>query len=699
MRKLPELGDVGRELVEAMGITTEKFEIEAMRMFAGKCKSSPFSSEEIRKGKVFLNDWCVSWGYDPRKREGDVNQEVNIRLLQAFLHAAGDPEADALDGYAVGVSTGHNRRMPRTPAVFEAKKKWRLDYEPPEKVSEVWAKNYKTADDNKKALKEKVEEDLVSGRLVRMTYAQAKAIYGDRLLIGALGMVDEGQDRFRLIHDGTHVILVNNRIRPRDLVASPLIQDIAAEMAEIQDTKMSHISFVWDFKSAHRIVPVAKEDWGLQACTIDGKGMHQLNDEAEVLLNTVGTFGISSAGYWWGRLAAAIVRAMHYAAGHSRKAWLLLYADDGKLTMPLAMFRQLLPIVLALFEVLDVPVKWEKVKGGFEYQWIGYWSSLTNFTVGISEGRRRWVLEWLDQVLEEKEPSVDFDSGLGRLSFVCGATVYDKPFLAPLFSLAAATRRHYGRKVDMKRLPPFVKFILFHLRSRLTERASVNCKRGRPRASDVVERFRTDAKAEGDLVTVGGYQSFGADGKEIPKKDAKWFYLKLDRASAPWAFARGEPFRAIASLELLGTLLGLMLLIDEASSTDDHFACALSVGGITDNNGNRYAVTKMLTTKWPLLAFLAELSIQLEARGILIEVNWVPREQNAEADAITNGDFGWLAPENKVDTHMGRLPFKLLPELLAKGEGFYAGYEAVNLGAEPGMKDMRSLRVRAPWDT
>ena len=48
---------------------------------------------------------------------------------------------------------------------------------------------------------------------------------------------------------------------------------------------------------------------------------------------------------------------------------------------------------------------------------------------------------------------------------------------------------------------------------------------------------------------------------------------------------------------------------------------------------------------------------------------------------------------------MGRLPFKLLPELLAKGEGFYAGYEAVNLGAEPGMKNMKSLRVRAPWDT
>jgi len=45
---------------------------------------------------------------------------------------------------------------------------------------------------------------------------------------------------------------------------------------------------------------------------------------------------------------------------------LLLFADDGKLTMPLSMWRQLLPIMLALFVVLDIPVKWEKVKGGFQ---------------------------------------------------------------------------------------------------------------------------------------------------------------------------------------------------------------------------------------------------------------------------------------------------------------------------------------------
>ena len=84
-------------------------------------------------------------------------------------------------------------------------------------------------------------------------------------------------------------------------------------------------------------------------------------------------------------------------------------------------------------------------------------------------------------------------------------------------------------------------------------------------------------KAEGELVTVGGYQTFHADGTQIPHEEAKWFFMKLDRCSAPWAFARGEPFRAIASLELLGTMLGLMLLVDETFSSERYFACSLSL--------------------------------------------------------------------------------------------------------------------------
>ena len=47
---------------------------------------------------------------------------------------------------------------------------------------------------------------------------------------------------------------------------------------------------------------------------------------------------------------------------------------------------------------------------------------------------------------------------------------------------------------------------------------------------------------------------------------------------------------------------------------------------------------------------------------------------------------------------MTQLPFLILPELLAEGEGFYSVSETVNLGALPAPKDKRSLSVRDPWD-
>ena len=44
-------------------------------------------------------------------------------------------------------------------------------------------------------------------------------------------------------------------------------------------------------------------------------------------------------------------------------------------------------------------------------------------------------------------------------------------------------------------------------------------------------------------------------------------------------------------------------------------------------------VAKLLSTKWPLIAMPVKLSAQLEARQILFQMDWVPREQSAEADA------------------------------------------------------------------
>ena len=112
---------------------------------------------------------------------------------------------------------------------------------------------------------------------------------------------------------------------------------------------------------------VLREDWGRQACQVSGtaaeasksalsclaeearreyetkgakaaikpRARPKLEDLPESVLaetlwlNKAGTFGVASAGYWWGRAGACLIRLMHYLLGYDHAIWALLYSDDG----------------------------------------------------------------------------------------------------------------------------------------------------------------------------------------------------------------------------------------------------------------------------------------------------------------------------------------------------------------------------------
>ena len=77
----------------------------------------------------------------------------------------------------------------------------------------------------------------------------------------------------------------------------------------------------------------------------------------------------------------------------------------------------------------------------------------------------------------------------------------------------------------------------------------------RPPGADLGVAFRADAKAEGESVSIGGWDCRGG----VPPHRARWFAVSLTRRNAPWAFAKGEPFRTIASLELYATLVSFVI--------------------------------------------------------------------------------------------------------------------------------------------
>ena len=91
-----------------------------------------------------------------------------------------------------------------------------------------------------------------------------------------------------------------------------------------------------------------------------------------VWLNCVGTFGVGSAGYWWGRAGAAVVRLTHYLQGAAHAIYAMLYSDDGWLVGRTERLEIGLMLHLLILVTLGAPMAWHKLGGGIQSEWVGY---------------------------------------------------------------------------------------------------------------------------------------------------------------------------------------------------------------------------------------------------------------------------------------------------------------------------------------
>ena len=144
-----------------------------------------------------------------------------------------------------------------------------------------------------------MDEDVKAGTIIRMSEEEAKAKYGNRLAVAALGAVPKelGSERVRLIHDGSFSVDGNHRIRVRDRLRFPLIDDASAILEETRVMAMDsgsddRCSMLYDIKKAHKLIPVREEDWALQAFRLPGE-----RKSDGVFMHTRGTFGIASAAF------------------------------------------------------------------------------------------------------------------------------------------------------------------------------------------------------------------------------------------------------------------------------------------------------------------------------------------------------------------------------------------------------------------
>ena len=622
------------------------------KLAAGRYKESPFqdSMGELRER---LDKELKEMGFDPARKAEDRLTEVNFRRLKAMLEAVEDVDYDWLEEVAKeGVSLGVDETLPRVPRVFEEKVKWNLS-PAEEDFRDVFADNYRSAEENEEDIKRQVLEEVEKGTILMKDKLEVEKEYEGRLAVAALGAVPKelGSSVVRIVHDGSYSVDVNHRIKVRDRMRFPSVDDASGVLSHLEDQVSEQkggvrFSLLYDVSGAHKLLPVKKRDWGYQSFRLPGQ---EYKDK--VFLHTRGTFGVASAAYWWQRLAACWVRLGHIVAGLELGVLHLLFADDGWLTSCGRFFWRGLIFWLFFMDLCEIPISWKKVRGGTQVHWIGYQIDVREFRKGISEKKVQWIKDWVDKhSVSGGVLGRDLKSALGRFSFVAGALHHVRPFLGPLFAWSAVLPQGAFSK-----FPDAVRVLLEYVKDQAGREAMTKPLRLRRGCR---EAFRVDAKAEGEKIVIGGWEI--PEGNEQSK--ARWFSITLDRKSAPWAYVKGEPFRSIASLELTAVLVAVILFGERLVDTSCKNRLVLSAG--TDNVSNTYVLKHFMSCKYPLSIVVMELALQLKKFNLELDLGWIPRGQNTAADALTNDEFEGFDMSKRIEVNFEDIEFLVLPKLM-----------------------------------
>ncbi len=591
-----------------------------------------------------------------RERPGDVAQPVRIRLVQALLRAVGDPDSAGMSHFAAGVRLGVGVRLPRTPAVYARKTHWRLpeqaaaDYREEPSTESIWLDNYRSAKSSLAAIEVQLEDHHLRGLADRVPESEAELRYPG-IRVASLGAVEKlgSPGDVRIVMDGSRGVHVNTAIRVRDQDRCPTSADVKRLQRE-QDATRRGLGLAVDIHEAHRLPRVHRDDWRFQAC--------QARPGGPVYVYRVGVFGIASIAYWWSRLGGAAIRLLLYLADGDMELWAMLMADDIKFEATGPHPRRCLLWALLCLTVLGFPLAWRKIHGGDVLRWIGYEVDIAGLRLGITEARAQWAVTWCLRVVRDGQCRIDdFRAALGRLGFIAGALEFERPFLAPLYTfLAQATGD--GPRV----LPLYVTTVLVHLASRFAARRLYP---SAVRRIKTMEAFRVDAHADGNEVGVGGWLPARNAQGVLDTTISSWFSVSLTRDDAPWAFSRGEPFRTIAALEALGVLLAVVAFTNDVADNQD---VALLIPGVTDNRGNAYVLDRLMSTRFPLCAVVMELAAQLERKNARIALDWCPRELNAEADSLANGDTSLFSADRRITLDVATMDWLVLNDLMRHGE-------------------------------
>ena len=306
------------------------------------------------------------------------------------MKEAGDGDCEFLEEAKAGLPLGVKSQMPRTPAAFEKQTEWSLVDDPTEEC-ELARSNYPSAAEHEGHLRSHLEAEVKEGLVEKLEVEEFERRFGPDRTVAALAVLveDEETGKKRVIHDASHGVRVNHRIRCQDKLRMPGGREKRCLLEKFEKAKDVVFSLIGDFEKAHRRFKYCSREHGYLACKVS-------DSDPYVYVNKIGTFGVSSTPYWWSRLSGALLRLVHYLLGPEVPIEMLLYADDLE-TMGLGKEgRKGLVLAYVLMAAMRAPFKWKKQRGGLQTEWIGLFTDYSRYALGLSERRASWLVSWME---------------------------------------------------------------------------------------------------------------------------------------------------------------------------------------------------------------------------------------------------------------------------------------------------------------
>ena len=535
---------------------------------------------------------------DPISTDVKFPQPFCLDILKNLASRAGDEDCEFLAGLENGVTIGFHQDLGENPRVFPSREKFR-DYDPAKK----FRGNYPSAGENADALKQTILKEVSAGRMKGPFSKSDLLEKWPDAHVCAVGvelkdLIDKS--KIRVLVDGTQGG-VNQGVKLTMIPTRPCLADVLRILDFVHDP----VSVKWDAANAHRNILVPETEWGLVSICLE---------DDEFYVNTVGTFGVASAGQNWDRVASFVHRSCLRMLG-KEAVFLFLFSDDTILVCEKSERDKIVKLIFTLCVLIGYPLTSKKFWFEQNCLWLGFEIDLHKKSARICEVKRRFTLEKLEIVKSAINVTrEDVDSLTGSLQWASQLRPLLRPFLASLYNLMSHGKaQSVIPQSVLDDLRPWERFL------RQTDFFSPVV---RPLPTTSPSIF-TDACAKGifDEEKVNWASPYGIGGFLLDDSGnvKEWFACAVTSNDFPWLSKVSEAHTVIAFMELLATSVAIHLWCRPATSCESQLEITFPSMS-TDNLGNVYILQKFYTSKAPgvfLLIALAEFCIDNNIRPVV----------------------------------------------------------------------------------